>query len=126
MTLYEILIDGGLTLIVVLSIIQVTPIKVNPWDKIARAVGKMLNADVMERLDETKADTARYRIIRFADEIRQGILHSEEHFGQILSDIKMYEDYCSTHPAYKNQKAVMAIDKIEKTYRKCMDEDSFI
>jgi hypothetical protein len=126
MTLYEMLANGGLTLIVVLSIIQIAPLKINPWSEIARAVGKMLNVDVMDRLDETKADTARYRIIRFADEIRQGVLHSEEHFGQILSDIKMYENYCSTHPAYKNSKAVMAIDKIEKTYQKCMDEDSFI
>jgi hypothetical protein len=126
MTLYEILVNGGFTLIVVLSIIQITPIKINPWSWMIGMISKAINAEVMNRIDKLEADTAGYRIIRFGDELRQGVSHSEEHFWQILADIKMYENYCREHPEYKNTKYVMAIDKIEKTYQKCMDEDSFI
>jgi excinuclease UvrABC helicase subunit UvrB len=111
---------------VILSIIQVTPVKINPWSWIARNVGKALTADVLDKLSENEADTARYRIIRFDDEIRHETRHSEEHFNQILSDIDRYEKYCASHPKYPNNKAVMAIEKIKKTYAKCKDENSFI
>jgi hypothetical protein len=126
MSLQEIITNGGLTLVVILSIIQVTPVKINPWSWIARNVGKALTADVLDKLSENEADTARYRIIRFDDEIRHETRHSEEHFNQILSDIDRYEKYCASHPKYPNNKAVMAIEKIKKTYAKCKDENSFI
>lgn len=126
MTLQELIEKGGLSLIVILSIIQVTPIKINPWSWILRTVGKALTADVLDKLSETEADTARYRIIRFDDEIRHNTSHSEEHFNQILSDIDLYEHYCNTHHDYKNSKAVMAIAKIKETYEKCKQDNSFI
>lgn len=126
MSLQEIVTNGGLTLVVVLSIIQITPVKVNPWSWLARAIGKALTADVLDALAENKADTARYRILRFDDEIRHGLKHSEEHFNQVLSDIDLYEKYCTNHKDYPNNKAVSAIAKIKKTYEKCKDENSFI
>jgi uncharacterized membrane protein YbhN (UPF0104 family) len=126
LSLQEIVTNGGLTLVVVLSIIQITPVKVNPWSWLARAIGKALTADVLDALAENKADTARYRILRFDDEIRHGLKHSEEHFNQVLSDIDLYEKYCTNHKDYPNNKAVSAIAKIKKTYEKCKDENSFI
>ena len=76
------------------------------------------------------ATTCRYRIIRFNDELLQKgereILHTKEHFDQILDDIDEYEDYCRQDPDYRNSKAVMAIKHIRQVYDKCGDEGTFL
>ena len=153
MSLNEILASGG-ALLLFLTLVQITPIKVNPWSAVGkiigngiRAIGKSMNKDVMDklesvqkelkdlgekhnklerRMDKDDADECRTRILRFADELRRDVKHSEEFFNQILDDISHYKLYCSDHPEYKNDKAVNAIAKIEKVYQKCMDEDSFL
>ncbi len=75
---------------------------------------------------ENKATTCRYRILRFDDEIRHGTKHSKEHFDQILEDITEYERYCSDHPDYKNNKAVLAIENIKQVYKNCTNEGTFL
>ena len=75
---------------------------------------------------ENKASTCRYRILRFDDEIRHNEKHTKEHFDQILEDITEYERYCETHPAYENNKAVMAICNIKRIYQQCESEGTFL
>lgn len=111
---------------ILLSLIQISPIKIDPWTKILKLIGRSLNTEVMERLDLVDAENARYRIIRFADEIRCGQRHSEEHFNQIITDIDKYEAYCDNHPSYKNNKAQMAISRIKDTNRITKEENSFL
>lgn len=126
MTLQDILVSGGGILILLLTIIQVTPLKLNPWSVVAKALGKALTVDVLEKLDENSASTCRYRLIRFDDELRHHIKHTQEHFDQILDDITIYERYCKEHPNYPNSKAVLAIENIKSTYVKCREENSFL
>ena len=78
------------------------------------------------RIDKDKADECRTRILRFGDELRRGVEHSEEFFNQILDDISDYERYCAEHPEYKNSKAVNAIAEIDKVYQRCMEKNSFL
>lgn len=75
---------------------------------------------------ENKATTYRYRILRFDDEIRHGTKHSKEHFDQIIEDVDEYEEYCSGHPEYRNNKAVMAIENIKRVYQNCANEGTFL
>ena len=103
MSLNEIITSGGGVLLILLTIIQLAPIKVNPWSKIARAIGRAMNVEIMDKLNESEATDARYRILRFDDEIRHHVKHTEEHFNQIMDDIDEYERYCSAHPNYKNK-----------------------
>jgi len=126
MTLQDILVSGGGILILLLTIIQVTPLKLNPWSVVAKALGKALTVDVLEKLDENSASTCRYRLIRFDDELRHNVKHTQEHFDQILNDITIYERYCKEHPNYPNSKAVLAIENIKSTYVKCREENSFL
>lgn len=126
MTLQDILVSGGGILILLLTIIQVTPLKLNPWSVVAKALGKALTVDVLEKLDENSASTCRYRLIRFDDELRHNVKHTQEHFDQILDDITTYERYCKEHPNYPNSKAVLAIENIKSTYIKCREENSFL
>lgn len=77
-------------------------------------------------LYENDATTARYRILRFNDEILHGTLHTKEHFDQILGDINAYENYCGSHPEYENNKAVLAIENIKKVYQSCTAKNDFL
>lgn len=147
MTLYDLIRAGGGVVLILMTLVQITPVRINPWSAIGRIIGNTMNKDVMEnletvksdvknlkekheelrnRMDKDDADECRTRILRFADELRRGVEHSEEFFNQILDDISDYERYCSEHPEYKNSKAVNAIAKIDKVYQKCMEENSFL
>lgn len=76
--------------------------------------------------NEGKAQTWRYRILRFDDEIRHDEKHTKEHFDQILEDITEYERYCEEHPDFPNNKAVFAIKNIKNVYQQCTDEGTFL
>ena len=126
MSMKEVVETGGSVLLIVLTLVQVAPIRINPWSAIARTIGKALNADLNEKMDANEAKTARYRILRFDDEIRHKMRHSKEHFDQIIEDVDTYERYCQDHPRFPNGKAVSATDNVKRTYEKCKDENSFL
>lgn len=88
-----------------------------------------VNSSLTEIKKESSADRAtsnRYRILRFDDEIRHDEKHTKEHFDQILDDITEYENYCGTHPDYKNNKAVLAIKNIKRVYENRVNEGTFL
>lgn len=132
--------DLAWMVVILASIIQIAPIKINPWSWLLGKIGKLLNADALERYDSLAKDVqkiqsdfwmqmakeARYRILRFDDEILQGHKHTKEHFDEMLGDIDVYERYCTEHPEFPNNKCVMAIAHIKAVYAKCMTEQSFL
>lgn len=126
MSMKEFVETGGSVLLIALTLVQVAPIRINPWSAIARAIGKALNVDLNEKMEANEAKTARYRILRFDDEIRHKIRHSKEHFDQIIEDVDTYERYCQDHPRFPNGKAVSATDNVKRTYEKCKAENSFL
>lgn len=127
-------------LIVLLSLIQISPIKWNPWSSILKKIGKMMNEDLSTKVtkleeglttlqkscDEKAMNDCRTRILRFNDEILHKQRHSKEHFDQIITDISDYESYCTKHPDFKNNIAKLAIKNVEATYTKCLNENSFL
>ncbi len=126
MTLNEVLEAGGGIILALLTVLQIAPLKINPWTDIARIVGRGLNKEVMDKIDEGAAVSARYRIIRFNDEVRHDVKHTEEHFDQIIEDIDIYERYCRTHPSFPNGKAVHSVANIRRAYDKCVKEELFL
>lgn len=130
---------GGLTL-ALMTLIQITPIKVNPWTWLGRTIGRAINGEVLDRVDvlandvrelkdedaEQWASLSRSHILRFGDELLHGVPHSKEHFDQILLDISKYEAYCDEHPNYKNNIANATIKQIKNTYQKCLDDNKFL
>ena len=126
----------ALCVLVVMSFVEVSPIKINPWS----FLGNMLNKGVIDKMDklekdvadvkkevaESSAVTSRYRILRFDDEILHEVRHTKEHFDQILLDIDVYEGFCDEHPDFKNNIAVMAIRHIKQVYQKCSTDNSFL
>lgn len=69
-------------------------------------------------MERNKAIEARNHILRFSDELRNGVSHSEDYFKQILIDIDTYEDYCENHPEFSNGLTVMASEFIKEEFKK--------
>ena len=125
---------GGMTLL------QIAPIKIDPWSWIARIIGRAINGEVLAKVDqlefrvnklndimgERAAKDARTRILRFGDECLHGDRHSKEHFDQILRDITEYETYCDKHPDFKNNMAVLTIASIKSNYQERLRDHDFL
>lgn len=140
MSVNELVAGGGGAVLVLLTLLQIAPIEVNPWSAIATAIGRAINGEVISKVDqlgdelqslrsisdEREAKSARVRILRFGDEIYQGTMHSKEHFDQTLDDITDYEQYCATHPEFKNDMTVITVQTIKETYQKCLEKHSFL
>ncbi|MBO7451520.1 MAG: hypothetical protein J6U54_14235 [Clostridiales bacterium] len=82
--------------------------------------------EVSDRVDTNSATNARTRILRFDDELINGVHHSREYFQQTLEEIDVYEAYCAKHPHYRNNACVIAIEHIRKVYLELLDKGSFI
>lgn len=72
--------------------------------------------------DEHAAILARTHILRFADELRNGMHHSNEYFRQQLEDCDTYARYCENHPEFKNSYTVLADKYIKETYERLTKE----
>lgn len=138
---------GAVILVAATGLVQIAPIKINPWSAAASAIGRAINKDVIAKVekledeitemrrvgekrrneeDERNAKEARRRILRFGDEVRHGQRHSKEHCDEIILDITDYEHYCATHPDFKNQKAQSTIKLLVKEYERCLAENDFL
>lgn len=140
MELYEWLAGGGGLLVALLTLVQIMPLKINPWSAIAKAVGRAVNADVLRELDtvtrkldthirvddERNADSYRTRILQFNNELLREIMHTREDFIEILAVIDDYERYCREHKEYKNNRAVCAIENIKRVYMERLQKHDFL
>lgn len=129
---------GGL--LILLTFIQIAPIKVNPWTAIARWLGRAMNGELFEKVDkidaeikEVKADmheqeaiNARIRILRFGDECLHNRKHTKEHFDQILLDISEYTVYCTNHPTFKNNVTELTSARIKEIYNERLRNNDFL
>lgn len=140
MNIHEWIIGGGGLLAALLTLVQIMPLKINPWSAIAKAVGRAVNADVLRELDtvtrkldthirvddERNADSYRTRILQFNNELLREIMHTREDFIEILAVIDDYERYCREHKEYKNNRAVCAIENIKRVYMERLQKHDFL
>ena len=133
MNIQEILIDGGISLLVLMTLIQIAPIKVNPWSWLAKAIGRAINAEVIAKMDahitmddRRNADGHRTRILHFNNELLRDIDHTKEEFTEVLAEIDAYEEYCREHPEYPNNRAVLAIENIRGVYKERLKLHDFL
>ena len=140
MTLSELCgwIIGGI--VALSAIIQIAPIKLNPWSWIAKKIGRAVNKELIDKVDnmeselkvmknsqdERNAKNARTKILEFGDELYHDIKHSKESFDDILDIITEYEQYCKDHPDFKNKRTERTEKHIIETYDKCREEHTFL
>ena len=161
MTLQEIIqlfkgsVSPWIALFLVISLlVEITPIKFNPWSWFAKKIGRAFNGEVMkeictlktemgnmndkfgdiqkdiidirEEAKEREATSRRARILEFGDEILHEVDYSKEHWDSILMDVSEYEHYCDDHPHYMNNVAKATIQHIKHMYGKHLEDDSFL
>ena len=146
MTLKDLLLGGSGGLFALLTILQISPIKINPWSALARSIGRALNKDVLDRLttleveqkeikselaaqkalsDKREANGWRAEILRFNLELVKHTKHTREDYIEILDIIDKYETYCEIHKEYENNRAVHAIVNIERCYDDRLKNNDF-
>ncbi len=144
---------GGGVVAVLMTLIQISPIQINPWSAIGSFfkmvmsfIGNAINGPVLRKMDEMeqkiddiekhfeaheksskkdKADDKRASILHFNRELIRDLPHTMEDFIEVLSYIDFYENYCKEHPEYENNRAVMAIQNIERAYREHLEKHDF-
>lgn len=92
----------GLAFIVLLlSLIQISPLKLNPWDRVLGWLGKKLNgaqlAALQKQVTALWINNHRQTLLTFARECRSEIYHSSEEWAHVLNVAEEYEQYCVKH-----------------------------
>lgn len=157
MSLYEIYemiktanLNGGIMtaiIVIILSCIQASELKLNPWTWLFTTIGNIANKPLLDEVKELKKEikeikknqddlkeenwfqkamSSRYRIIRAYDEVTK--LHmelSDDHLEQLGEDVEIYDDYCRHHPEYLNHKGQNSRDFIV-SYEKQRVVDSLL
>ena len=140
MSVLELFAGGGGLVLAAMTVIQITPVKLDPWSWLAKAIGKAINADVRAKLgevekrldkhitvdDQRAADGNRTRILHFNNELVRNLKHTKEEFVEILAEIDAYEEYCRSHPEYPNNRAVIAIDNVRDVYKERLKKNDFL
>ena len=96
------------TLIVILmTIIQIAPIKINPWDFLLGWIGDRLNSHIIKKVDsldakltehvEESRDSSikrkRTRILQFVEDGMSGKRYTKEAFDFMITECDEYEEY---------------------------------
>ena len=80
---------------------------------------------ISAREDERDARMARTNILRFEDEVINGMHHSREYYRSVLEDLDRYETYCAAHQNFRNSYTVEAAVHIRKVYAGLVEAGEF-
>ena len=88
-------------IVLLFSLIQISPLRLNPWDNILGWVGQKVNGDMQAQLKELKKHVQdmwvashRQTVLMFAREARAGVEHSSDEWTNVLNMIAEYEAFC--------------------------------
>ena len=88
-------------IVLLFSLIQISPLRLNPWDNILGWVGQKVNGDMQAQLKELKKHVQdmwvashRQSVLTFAREARAGVEHSSDEWTNVLNIIAEYEAFC--------------------------------
>ena len=91
-------------IVILLSLIQISPLKLNPWDKLLGWFGKKLNGTTEKRLEAVEkqirdmwVNNHRQTVLTFARECRADIEHSSDEWTNVLNVAEEYEKYVLEH-----------------------------
>lgn len=107
----ETLTSPSVIIIGVLSLIEVVPVRINPWTKLFSWVGHSISdavvGDIKDDLaetkqkvsefkrdfEQTKANDMRWNILNFANSCRRGEKHGKDEWRHVMAQIAEYEEY---------------------------------
>lgn len=141
-------------IIILGKLIKIKSLDVDLLGWIGKEIGKALNKDVMEKIEEIKTQqdeqkrnqeeiskkldkhisldleeaalARRKEILRFARETMNGVNHTLEGYQQSLEDADFYQHYCDTHNDFLNNRAEAAIKFIKEDYMERIKTNNFL
>ena len=140
MTSQGLLGGGGGLVLLLLTLVQIAPVKINPWSALAKTVGKAVNADISSRLDgiEAKldghitmddrrtADSRRAQILHFNNELLRPIDHTKGERVEVMGKVAEREPCCGGQSEYPVTRAVLAIENIREVYKERLKKRDFL
>jgi hypothetical protein len=85
-------------LIVFTGIIQIVPIKINPWSALFKWIGSMITGnirgkidDLIKQVEENEKDRIRWEVLDFANSCRNGRKHTRDEYQHIVALRDKYE-----------------------------------
>lgn len=132
--------------IVLSTIIEIAPIKINPWDAILKWIGDRLNKstymkikEVEDKLDkhieesneqdainrENELKRKRKDIICFCNACMRGKRHTQEQFNFMMGECDEYETYVRDNHIV-NGVINSSISEIRRLYKKCVENNNFL
>lgn len=157
MTLKDIIVGftetTGFWVIIGLTLVQIAPIKINPWSFILEWVGKKLTSDLSKKIDKIEnkqenicttisnmqlevktvkkefelknANDWRWDILDFFNSARNGRPHSKEEWDHAVDQVKKYERYVEIH-GIDNGVLEEASRWLRCEYQKHIDANDFL
>lgn len=137
---------GGLLLVILLTLIQITPVKWNPWDSILTWLGKKLNTGVKKEVDELKESLKEFEkklddhiteskakdlkdtrrdILDFCSSSMNGQRHTQEQYRFVIKKCDEYESYVEANKI-KNGEITSAIKEIRRRYDRHIQQNDFL
>ena len=121
-------------LAVILGVIQIAPIKLNPWDWLkAMAALPTRITDIENMIEKDRAQRWRTEILHFADAVRRtktddvvckSQLFSKETWDDVIDNIDRYNRYCNAHPEFRNGKTTAATLFLNNYYAEALENPS--
>ena len=130
---------GLIAIIVLMSIIQISKININPWDWFFGLIGKKLNKELLNKVEEIdnkldshikedqkeKLEGMRRDILEFANSCMNGRRHTQEQFTFVIKKCDEYEKYIEDNHI-KNGEISSAIEEIRRLNTKCRQKNSYL
>ena len=139
--------DNFWPLLLGLSIfIQITPIKINPWSRLFKWIGTVINSDVKKDIEElnkttqelksvtesleknvmeNEKDRIRWEILDFANSCRNNIRHTKDEFQHIVDLNDKYIDLL-VKTEDKNGVFEAEYEYIKKIYKERQEKNDFL
>ena len=132
------------------TVIQIAPIKIDPWTWMFKWIGKILTSDVskeikqvrkefsdeiadlknlhaeqQEAIDNNEIDRIRYEVLDFANSCRNGRKHTKDEFEHIIVLNKKYQRLL-TKTGAENGVFDAEYEYIYDIYKRCQRENTFL
>lgn len=125
--------------IILSLVVDISPIKINPWKTAFGWIGQLITADVMKEIreiketqkeqqatiDENEKDRIRFEVLDFANSCRRGVHHTKDEFEHIISLHVKYERLLKKTND-ENGVFTEEYNYILEIYHECQREDKFV
>jgi len=134
--------DNGpilLLIVAVATLVQITPIKINPWSALFGWIGRQINKEVVDKINVVEARlndhinessdaelrARRAAILDFSSSILRGVNYHKEKFEFMITECDSYEKYCKDNDI-RNGVAEASIAEIRKIYQDHLHRNDFL